>query len=227
MNTATDNPVGANAERSRNHNKQMVLSQIRSAGRIGRAEIARATGLSIQAVSNITSDLMEDGMLLNLGRKSEGRGQPPVMFALNPEGGFALGVEVRPDAILGAILDLSGLCIAQEHRALPTTDREAISSTLLAVRDSLMKASGMSSEKLLGAGVVMPGPFGTTGIRESGSKLPGWEDISPRDWFADTLNVPVIVENDANAGGDFGRHEQGTCRIGSGPQYGDPERILD
>lgn len=199
MNTATDSPLGANAERSRSHNKQMVLSQIRSAGRIGRAEIARATGLSIQAVSNITSDLLDDGMLLNLGRKSEGRGQPPVMFALNPEGGFALGVEVRPDAIHGAILDLAGTCVAQTDAPLPATDRRTISATLLKVRNGLLTRSGIPTDRLLGAGVVMPGPFGSTGIRDSASNLPGWDDISPDEWFADTLKIPVIVENDANA----------------------------
>lgn len=199
MNAAPDSPLGANAERSRSHNKQMVLSQIRSAGRIGRADIARATGLSIQAVSNITSDLMDDGMLLNLGRRSEGRGQPPVLFAVNPEGGYALGLEVRPDAVLGAILDLSGAALAEEQRALPATDRKTISGTLRSVRAGLLERSGIPVDRLLGAGVVMPGPFGTTGIRESASNLPGWDDVSPRDWFAEALDMPVIVENDANA----------------------------
>ena len=51
------NIVGANAERARNHNRQMVLDRVRQAGQIGRAEIARGSGLSTQAVSNIISDL--------------------------------------------------------------------------------------------------------------------------------------------------------------------------
>ena len=51
------NIVGANAERARSHNRQMVLDRVRQAGQIGRAEIARGSGLSTQAVSNIISDL--------------------------------------------------------------------------------------------------------------------------------------------------------------------------
>ena len=64
MSATTDIIMGANAERSRSHNRRMVLGQVRMAGRIGRAEIARASGLSIQAVSNITSNLLEDGLIV-------------------------------------------------------------------------------------------------------------------------------------------------------------------
>ena len=52
----SDIVVGANAERSRSHNRQVVLGRVRSAGRVGRAEIARASGLSTQAVSNIIAE---------------------------------------------------------------------------------------------------------------------------------------------------------------------------
>ena len=54
--------VGANAERSRSHNRQVVLGRVRAAGEIGRAEIARASGLTTQAVSNIIADLLDDGL---------------------------------------------------------------------------------------------------------------------------------------------------------------------
>jgi len=62
------------------------------------------------------------------------------------------------------------------------------------------RTSGQSPKaRVLGAGVVMPGPFGTTGIEGSGSDLRTWEDIAPDAWFADALGLPVVVENDANA----------------------------
>jgi len=84
----------------------MVLDRVRRAGRIGRAEIARGSGLSTQAVSNIISDLLADGLISEQGRKPTTRGQPPVQYGLNPCGGYAVGIEIRPDAIVAAILDL-------------------------------------------------------------------------------------------------------------------------
>ena len=118
-----DIAVGANAERSRSHNRQVVLERVRAAGRIGRAEIARASGLSTQAVSNIIADLLEDGLIVESGRRAAGRGLPAVQYALNPKGGFAAGVEIRPDAVFAALLDLCGQPVASERRPLRDADR--------------------------------------------------------------------------------------------------------
>lgn len=195
----TDITVGANALRSRSHNRQMVLGHIRKAGRIGRAEIARASGLSIQAVSNIIADLLEDGLIVEQGRRSAGRGQPPVQYALNAQGGFALGVEIRPDAVFAAVLDLCGTTLGSERRPLPATDRDTITRSVAALCDRVLAASGTPRGRVLGAGVVMPGPFGETGITGSGSELLTWDDIAPDAWFSEALGLPVVVENDANA----------------------------
>ena len=66
----TAHTVGANAERARSHNRQMVLDRVRQAGRIGRAEIARGSGLSTQAISNIIADLLADGLIVEDGRRA-------------------------------------------------------------------------------------------------------------------------------------------------------------
>lgn len=195
----TDIVVGANALRSRSHNRQVVLGHIRRADRIGRAEIARASGLSIQAVSNIIADLLEDGLIVEQGRRTSGRGQPPVQYALNAQGGFALGVEIRPDAVFAAVLDLCGTTLGSERRPLPDTDRDTITRSVVALCDRVLAASGTPRTRVLGAGVVMPGPFGATGITGSGSELLTWDALAPDTWFSEALGLPVVVENDANA----------------------------
>lgn len=195
----SDIVVGANAERARSHNRQVVLDRVRAAGRIGRAEIARASGLSTQAVSNIIADLLEDGLILEQGRQAAGRGLPPVQYALNPVGGFALGVEIRPDAVFAALLNLCGETITAERRPLHSPDRRSVTASVVSLKDEIVRNSGTPANRILGAGVVMPGPFGETGIKGSGSELPIWEDTSPAPWFSDALGLPVLVENDANA----------------------------
>lgn len=195
----SDIVVGANAERSRSHNRQVVLGRVRAAGRVGRAEIARASGLSTQAVSNIIADLLADGLIVEQGRQTAGRGLPAVQYSLNPTGGFALGVEVRPDAVFAATLDLCGKTVASERRPLRSVDRDSVTSAVVALRDVLLETSHIPPDRVLGAGVVMPGPFGATGISGSGSELPIWQDTSPDAWFSDALDLPVLVENDANA----------------------------
>jgi len=199
MISMTDIVVGANAERARSHNRQVVLGRIRAAGQIGRAEIARASGLSIQAVSNIIADLLAEGFILEQGRRSAGRGQPPVQYSLRPEGGFALGVEIRPDAVFAAVLDLCGTTIGAERARLPATDRTTITRAVVKLCDQVLTASDTPRTRVLGAGVVMPGPFGATGLAGSGSELLTWDGTEPDVWFSQALGLPVVVENDANA----------------------------
>ena len=87
--------TGGNAGRNRSHNRRVVLNYVRAHEPAGRAEIARSCGLSIQAVSNITEALEEDGLLLGAG---------PILY----EFGFRKHPYVYRMELLGGITFLTG-----------------------------------------------------------------------------------------------------------------------
>lgn len=191
--------LGANPERARSHNKQLVLRAISHVGAVGRAEIARASGLSTQAVSNIISDLLGEGLLIEQGVRSAGRGLPVQQYAIKPDGGYAFGVEVRPTAVFTALVDLVGTPVLARRTPLRNAGKSTILETVSAQLASALKEARISKGALMGAGIVMPGPFGDTGLTGTDSELPGWNTGDPAEIFANTLNLPVFVENDANA----------------------------
>ncbi|MEL6125293.1 MAG: ROK family transcriptional regulator [Pseudomonadota bacterium] len=192
--------VGSNAERTRLHNRQVVLGHIRQGTPMGRAQIARASGLSTQAVSNIISELHGEGLLQEAGRRIAGRGLPAVQYTLNPEGAHALGIEVRPDAVFAALVDLAGTAQFTHRVALTDARPEAVGEKVIALRQKALDETGRSADRLLGCGVVMPGPFGETGLSHAGqSALTDWAGIAPETFFEDLLGLQVTVENDATA----------------------------
>lgn len=192
--------VGSNAERTRLHNRQVVLGHVREKQPIGRAEIARISGLSTQAVSNIIAELEEDGLLLEAGRQSGGRGLPALQYRLNGDGAAALGIEVRPDAMFGALVNLEGETLFTTREALADNSPATVAAVARRIRGEALAARLMSDQRILGAGVVMPGPFGNVGISGAGqSALQGWEDTNATALFEDALHMAVIVENDATA----------------------------
>lgn len=192
--------VGSNAERTRLHNRQVVLGHVREKQPIGRAEIARISGLSTQAVSNIIAELEEDGLLLEAGRQSGGRGLPVLQYRLNGDGAAALGIEVRPDAMFGALVNLEGETLFTTREALPDNSPPTAAAVARKIRAEALAARLMTGQRILGAGVVMPGPFGNVGISGAGqSALQGWEETNSTALFEDVLDMPVIVENDATA----------------------------
>lgn len=203
---------GSNAERSRSSNRQAVLGRIQSAGQMGRAEIARELGLSTQAVSNIIAELEQDGLLLEAGTRSAGRGLPAVQYGVNAEGGYALGMEIRPDAIFSALVDLHGNAVTTHRRALKNTDPNDLVSKVLKLRAEMLSKTGIDANRLLGAGLVIPGPFGQTGLSGLGSDLAGWQRLDAKTLFEDALGLPVELSNDANAAAMSERVGQGTAQ---------------
>lgn len=192
-------PTGSNAGRSRAYNRSLVLGHVRAAGGCGRAEIARASGLTTQTVSNIIAELEAEGLLREAGYRTGGRGLPAVQYRIEPGGGFALGIELRPDAIRAAILDLSGANLWTDRLPLEHASPEAVRVGIGELRHRGIRESGITESRLLGAGVVLPGPFGQTGLSDPATELPGWHGLDARAFLQQSLEIPVVIENDANA----------------------------
>lgn len=189
--------MGKNPERSRDHNRRVVLDVVRRHGSLGRMHIARLTHLSAQAIANIVEELVGDDLLMETGRLRAGRGQPPIQFAVNPEGAITLGVEVASDHMVSTVLDLSGKPRSRHITPVDDTSPAGVASLLNA---ELAKMRSSFSARLLGVGVVMPGPFEIEGMTSVGpTTLPGWSGIDVAGFLSEACGETVTVENDATA----------------------------
>jgi predicted NBD/HSP70 family sugar kinase len=192
--------IGGNAGRNRSHNRRVVLAFVRANEPAGRAEIARSCGLSTQAVSNITQSLVQDGLLATDGFKAGSRGKPVMRYRFNAQGAFAVGVELRPDALITAVLNLSGKRIFTNRIKLKDASPKGAVPLVRAQIDHAIDQAGQDRSHLLGAGIVMPWPFGLPQNTSSdAAELPGWNGMNARAMFEAALDCPVIVENDATA----------------------------
>ncbi len=190
--------IGSNPERNRAHNRRVVLEVIRLHGHLGRTEIARRAQLTAQAVANIVEELLDEGLLVELGRMRSGRGQPPIQFAVNPNGPVTVGVEIAADHMVTVLLDLSGGLRAQSISPLERTDPDYIPGKV-AEEIAKLRASAQDT-RLLGVGVVMPGPFDIEGMSSVGpATLPGWTGADPVKLIAKATGESVVLENDATA----------------------------
>lgn len=192
--------IGSNPERNRAHNRRVVLEVIRLHEHLGRTEIARRAQLTPQAVANIVEELLEEGLLIQLGRLRSGRGQPPIQFAVNPNGPLTAGVEIAADHMVTVLLDLSGGIRGQSIVPLEETGPDKVPGRVAAEVSRLQAALGVDASKLLGVGVVMPGPFEVEGMSSVGpATLPGWAGSDPVQLFSKATGQHVVVENDATA----------------------------
>ncbi|MDX6605980.1 MAG: hypothetical protein QOD14_520 [Solirubrobacterales bacterium] len=188
-------------------NRGRVIDALRGRGTASRAEIARATGLSRSTVSSIVSDLIESGLLAERSGATgvahgEAGGRPPVLLALTPSAGLAVGVDFGHTHLRVAVSDLSRDVLAETWRELDVdhSAEEGLDAAAELV-DKVLEEAKADRKGVLGVGMGLPGPINrSTGAVGSSSILPGWVGVNAAEEMGRRLGLPVKVENDANLG---------------------------
>ena len=192
---------GANQPRVGDFNQTVVLDAIRRAEGASRVELAAATGLAPQTVSNICRRLLDLGLGVESGKSSVGRGKPRTILRLDPAGRYAVGVHLDPTVITFVVLDLTGAVVADSR--IPTPARAApaaIVATMAAAIDELVTSSGVAPDRVLGAGIAAPGPIDLVrGTVVDPPNLAGWHRVPLRDALSAATGMPVLLEKDVTA----------------------------
>src|SRR5207237_1451389 len=103
----------ARADTIRSINRQIVLNYVRERSPISRAEIAHETALQRSTVSLIVGELIDDGLVEEIGGESTG-GRPPTLLRLRAAGPVAVGVDVGTGETTIATAELGGPGLEQE-----------------------------------------------------------------------------------------------------------------
>jgi predicted NBD/HSP70 family sugar kinase len=193
---------GTNQEGTSAHNRRVMIEALRLNGALSRADLARATQLTKQAVSNIVEDLERDGLVMALDAVRKGRGQPFTPYRLVPEGAFAVGLQIDRHLTRVVVVDLVGKVIARAEAGLPLDEPSAGVTIILGlvdrVRGELARMFSQSERRLVGLGVAMPGPFG---LKNPDNKwmMPAWQQFPLAEALATGTGLNVGLQNDAAA----------------------------
>ena len=98
--------------------KRRVFVKLRQSGTISRAELARQCSLTRPAVSAIIDELMNDGIVRELGPGHSTGGKPPIMLEFKPASRCAIGIDLGgARRIEGVLCDLGCGIIAGDSLA--------------------------------------------------------------------------------------------------------------
>jgi predicted NBD/HSP70 family sugar kinase len=192
---------GANQPRIGDFNQTVVLDAIRRAGGLSRVEVAAATGLAAQTVSNICRRLLDVGLLVEGGRTSGGRGKPRTILRLDPAGRYTVGVHLDPAVLSVVLLDLTGAVVAQTRVAPPAQPQPAgIVAAIASAVTELIARSAVERDRVLGVGIAAPGPVDLDGgALVDPPNLAGWRRVPLRDAVRAATGFPVLLEKDVTA----------------------------
>lgn len=197
----SDGTATADAGTMRSVNRSLVLDAIKEAGPISRAGLAKAVTLAKPTVSVIVDDLIEAGLIRELGTERVGpaRGRPPILLEFNARSMYVAGIHVGVQTTRMVLADATGTELAR--RSLPTP-RLVARSALMEIADALDALAaevGLTTYRLSSVGVCVPGLVDlTTGTCVQAPNL-GWLDVPVAEILSMRIGTSLFVHNGTQA----------------------------
>ncbi|HLR51663.1 MAG TPA: ROK family protein [Candidatus Avamphibacillus sp.] len=180
-------------------NKTIVLKAIEEKAPISRAQISKETGLNKATVSTMVSELINDSLVSEMGAGQSSGGRKPVMLYFNNQAGYSIGIDLGVNYILAILTDLSGNIIFEINHPLNTTCISEIEKKLISLIDTLIQKTPKSPYRMIGIGIGVPGIVDNEGKILFAPNLK-WRQIELKNKLEQIFFLPVIIENEANAG---------------------------
>lgn len=182
----------------RQRNRTQALRSIILSGQTSRAELARESGLSVASVTNLVSELISEGLIVEAGSIASSGGRPVTLLAPNPSGAYFLGADVGERGVAVELFDLSMTRIDREFRGGHEGEPiEAIATDLDEALDALRERNPDAWPRLVGIGLGLPGivEHDDDGRQVLYAQSLGWPAV-PVDELV-TQGIPIFAENGA------------------------------
>lgn len=184
-----------------------MLQCIFEAGSTTRADIARTTGLTPATVSDLVGELVEEGLVSELGVGPSAGGKPPTLLGLRADARSVIALDLSDGGQLGSVVDLQGSVV---HQASPWKPAKHGEAGVRQVVETIAELVDAAPAPILGIGVGTPGVVDFGGTVLEAANL-GWRNLPLASLLADRFEVPVHVINNSRAAAlaefSFGDHE--------------------
>ncbi|ASS60949.1 MULTISPECIES: transcriptional repressor XylR [Bacillus] len=191
-------------------NQKLLLNEILKNSPISRAKLSEMTGLNKSTVSSQVNTLMKENLVFEIGQGQSSGGRRPVMLVFNKKAGYSVGIDVGVDYINGILTDLEGTIVLDQHHHLECNSPEITKDILIEMIHHFIANMPQSPYGLIGIGICVPG------LIDKNQKIvfapnSNWRDIDLKSFIQKKFNVPVFIENEANAGA-YGEKVFGAAR---------------
>jgi predicted NBD/HSP70 family sugar kinase len=183
-------------------NQSALLRLLFLEGPLDRVRLGQMTGLSSGTVTNFVASLLDDGLIIEVGREQSEGGRPRVLLGVNPTYGAVIGVDIGETGIRVEAFDLDLRVIGVSDVALHPQHVDAsvtIAETARAI-EHLQGRLQADGHRLLGVGIGVSGmvEHGSGGARVHAPMI-GWHDVPLEQQLRERVGGPIFVENGAKA----------------------------
>ena len=188
-------------------NRRIVLQCIREAGAISRVESAGRVDVSPTTVSNVTKELLADGLIETVEQEVRstpaGRGRPKTLLRLRSDAAHAIGIKLAPHRAAVSVTNFVGDVLASETVPFPPHYRtpEKLIELCAQQTQQMLAISGLRSEQLLGIGIGVPGCVNSRTGEIEWSPMFADRNVPLKSALEARTGLNVVVDNEANLAG--------------------------
>ena len=189
----------------RRHNLSLVLRLLSSQGPRSRAGMAAITGLTRATVSSLVADLIERGLVKEMGPESDQRvGRPATLLQLDGSRVVTLGMQIDVGYTWVVANDLSGETVYERRRPLrgeSTAFDDLVPILAKELRTAIDRVDA-TGRRVVGITVAVPGIADVDrGVIVRAPNL-GWRHVPLQQRLLDALgsDLPLDLDNEANLG---------------------------
>ena len=194
--------ISSTADQSliRKLNTAILLDALRRFSPLSRAELAARTGLNRSTVSIIVNSLIQEGFIQETDLQNSKVGRPGMLLELNPKGGFAIGIELGVDCISVILSDFIAQVQFREKVCSDPSEDQITIIDRAAYLTQLALDFGLSQGlRPLGIGMGVPGLVDLHQGKLIFAPNLHWNNVPLRLIWSQRFNLPIFVENEANA----------------------------
>lgn len=194
---------------SKSHNRGLVLKTIYGETETTRADIARQTRLARATVSQAVAELIDEGLVAEIGQKApNGSGKPATLLRVVDGSRHLIGLDLANHEFRGAVFDLRGRLVHRLSVPVPQSDGDTALRLVYDLTGALLAAA---TSPVLGLGVGVPGLVDARqGVILETVHL-DWQGLPLQDLLQQRYGLPVHIANDCHAAAlaeyTFGEHE--------------------
>lgn len=182
------------------NNRIDTLRAILSCDRISQPALAEKLGHSGPTVLQNVKELIELGLVQEIGMFASTGGRKAKAFAPVANAHIALGLEITKKHIGIVALDLTGKLISYEKKAKDFSMTDEYSRFLSDIISAFIEKEAFSSANVLGVGISLPGVIDRSGKVLEHSHVLNLTNIDAEN-FSRYICFPCSFVNDANSAG--------------------------
>jgi glucokinase-like ROK family protein len=177
-------------------NTRRVLKLIRDNPSISRAAISRLSGLSAPTISRIVDNLINEGLVEEIGIGTSNGGRRPNLLRFSPNNNFIIGIDLGTTNIYGMLANLEAEIISEEK--IPTGVEEGFYSIMdrtWEVIEGLKEKLGEKQAHLCGVGMAVAGLINKKRNIVEFSPNFHWHDADIVGYLAQKTDIPIFFDN--------------------------------